>query len=38
VEFIEEAEDLDETELNEMEGLVVLKGMNFTTEVKLYEE
>jgi hypothetical protein len=39
VEFIEEAEDLDETELNaEMEGLVVLANEFYDRDVTLYEE
>ena len=39
VEFIEEAEDLDEGELNqEMEGLIVLANEFYDREISLYEE
>ena len=39
VEFIEEAEDLDEAELNaEMEGLIVLANEFYDREIQRYEE
>lgn len=39
VEFMEEAEDLDEAELNdEMESLIVLANAFYDREIKLYEE
>ena len=39
VEFLEEAEDIDESELNtEMEGLIELANEFYDREVKRYEE
>ena len=39
VEFMEEAEDLDEAELNaEMEGLIELANEFYDREIKRYEE
>ena len=39
VEFMEEAEDLDESELNtEMEGLIVQANAFYDREISLYEE
>ena len=39
VEFMEEAEDLDEAELNtEMESLIVLANKFYDREISLYEE